>query len=118
MDVSKLAYRVSIWYTPDEVQPPDDVITEALQRVHDRIAIRLKFAEVPDAAASIVVDAAMKLLRLRGYEGMERESIGDGGTISNDFVDNVLEEYELEIQALYAAVHRPQSTSGPKVRFL
>lgn len=117
MDVSKLTYRVSIWYADDEAKPSDDVIVEALQRVHDRIAIRLR-ADVPELGGSIIADAAMKLLRKRGYEGMERESIGDGGSISNDFVDNVLAEYELEIQALYDAVHRPQSTGRPKVRFL
>lgn len=105
MDVSKLACRVSIWYTEDEAQPSDDVIVEALQRVHDRIAIRLG-ADVPVLGESIIVDAAMKLLRLRGYEGMERESIGDGGSISNDFVDNVLKEYEGEIIALRDSVGR------------
>lgn len=96
----KLVERIEVRYSPDEAVPSEDRIKEALQTVHDRLAIRLKTQEVPALGASIVVDAAMKSLRLSGYEGSVSESSGEGGTISNTFVDNVLKEYEAEIADL------------------
>ena len=91
----------------DEARPSREAVMEALQMVHDRLAIRLDTDEVPERASSIIVGAAVKVLRLRGYEGSTSESAGDGGPISNSFVKDVLAEYEADIAQLYKSLHRP-----------
>ena len=106
MDAAKLIARIEARYSEDEEAPKDEAINEMLCTVHDRLAIRLRVEEVPEIGASLIVDAAMKSLRLMGYEGSRSESTGDGGSVSNSFVDNVLGEYEEEIKALHDTVHK------------
>ena len=70
MDKSALVGRVKVRFLEGEEIPSDDVINEMLQTVIDRITIRIETTkELPDEASSIVVDASMKALRLRGFEG-------------------------------------------------
>lgn len=106
MEFSSLVGRVKVRYLDDEQVPSDDKITEALQTIHDRLAIRLDVDEVPAKGASLIVSAAIKSLRLMGYEGSTSESAGDGGSVSNSFVENVLAEFEDEIDALYKSLHK------------
>ena len=98
--------RVKTRYLEGEKVPKDEAIAEAIVTVQDRLKIRLGTMELPETAGSIVVDASMKALRLRGYEGSTNESSSDGGSISNSFVDNILAEYADEIDALYRSLHR------------
>lgn len=101
MNLLELVDRVKLRYFDDEEIPSDDVITEMLRTISDRIAIRMETTgELPDAAGSIVVDAAMKALRLRGFEGSTSESAADGGSLSNSFIDDVLASYSSEIESL------------------
>ena len=60
-------------------------------------------AEYTRLAESIAVDAAVKALRLRGYEGSTSESASDGGSMSNSFIDDVLSAYSDDIEALREA---------------
>lgn len=106
MKLADLVERVEVRYLDDEQKPSEEKILEALQTIHDRLAIRLDVAEVPERGASIVVAAAIKSLRLMGYEGSTSESAGDGGSISNSFVEDVLAEFQVEIDALYKSLHR------------
>ena len=107
MDVSALTARVRLRYLEGEAVPSDNVIAEMLTAVIDRITIRMETTEeLPDAAGSIVVDAAMKALRLRGYEGSRAETAADGGSVSNSFIDNVLSAYEDDLAALKRSVNR------------
>lgn len=111
MEPSALVERVKLRYLEGEEVPGDDVIGEMLQTVIDRITIRMETTtELPDTAGSIVVDAAMKALRLRGFEGSTSESAADGGSMSNSFIDDVLREYSEEI----ASLKRTMSRSGIK----
>ena len=66
--MASLADRVKARYLEDEAVPADAVIEEMIATVSDRLCIRLKVAELPRLAESIAVDAAIKALRLRGYE--------------------------------------------------
>lgn len=101
MEAKTLVDRVKMRFFDDEEVPNDDVIGEMLQMVIDRITIRMETTgELPDAAASIVVDAAMKALRLRGFEGSTSESAADGGSMSNSFIDDILASYSEEIASL------------------
>ena len=63
-------------------------------------------ADLPEAAGSIAVDAAVKALRLRGFEGSTSESASDGGSVSNSFIDDVLAAYSEEIASLKRSMNR------------
>lgn len=107
MDKAALVDRVKVRFLDDEEVPADGVIDEMLQTVIDRITIRMETtAELPDTAASIVVDASMKALRLRGYEGSTSESAADGGSLSNSFIDDILSAYSEELGALKRTMNR------------
>lgn len=107
MDKAALVGRVKLRYLEGEEVPSDDVIGEMLQTVIDRITIRMETtAELPDTAGSIVVDAAMKALRLRGFEGSTSESAADGGSMSNSFIDDILKEYSEELASLKRTMNR------------
>ncbi len=105
--MATLVDRVKARYLPDEAVPEDFAIEEMVQSVTDRLLIRLKVEELPRLAESIAVDAAVKALRLRGYEGSTSESASDGGSMSNSFVDDVLSAYADDLEALREAC-RPQ----------
>lgn len=107
MRANSLVNRVKLRYLEGEDVPDDAVITEMLQTVIDRITIRMETTtELPDTAGSIVVDAAMKALRLRGFEGSTSESAADGGSMSNSFIDDILKEYSEEIASLKRTMNR------------
>lgn len=101
-----LVARISLRFMPDEPRPPVEVIEEYLRTVQDRLLIRLDTEEVPERGFSIVVDATMKALRLRGFEGSRSESLADGGSFSNSFIDDVLDAYSAEIAALKKVEHK------------
>lgn len=98
--MSDIVARVKARYLPDEAVPEDSAIEEMLRTVSDRLLIRLKVEVLPALAESIAVDAAVKALRLRGYEGSSSESASDGGSMSNSFIDDVLSAYSADIEAL------------------
>lgn len=107
MNAQLLVSRVKLRYLEGEDVPDDAVITEMLQTVIDRITIRMETtAKLPDTAGSIVVDATMKALRLRGFEGSTSESAADGGSMSNSFIDDILKEYSEEIASLKRTMNR------------
>lgn len=107
MNAQLLVSRVKLRYLEGEDVPDNAVITEMLQTVIDRITIRMETtAELPDTAGSIVVDATMKALRLRGFEGSTSESAADGGSMSNSFIDDILKEYSEEIASLKRTMNR------------
>ena len=95
--MAALVDRVKARYLPDEAMPDDHAIEEMIQTVTDRLLIRLKVERLPRLAESIAVDAAVKALRLRGYEGSTSESASDGGSMSNSFIDDVLSAYSSDI---------------------
>ena len=108
-----LRKRIAGRFLPGEVIPPDAVIDEYSQTIYDRLLILADCDELPSLGLSIVVDATMKALRLRGYEGSRSETDSDGGSISNTFIDDVLEAYKADITALKARA-RGQGTMGVK----
>lgn len=103
--MADLSRRVRLRFLDDEIIPAGDVIEEMLLGVTDRLLIRLEADELPKRAESIVVEATVKALRLRGYEGSKSESLSDGGSYSNTFIDDVLDAYDKEISALRTTVH-------------
>lgn len=104
--MAALKERVKLRFFVGEAVPDDAVIDEVIETITDRLLLRLDTAELPQGAGSIVVDASMKALRLRGFEGSTSEAASDGGSVSNSFISDILEEYEPEIDRLYKALHK------------
>ena len=80
--MAALVDRVKARYLPDEAMPDDSAIEEMIQTVTDRLLIRLKVERLPRLAESIAVDAAVKALRLRGYEGSPAAAASAGGRMA------------------------------------
>lgn len=92
----------------------DEQLTEYLNTISDRLVLRLGAEALPAAFQSICVDAAVKMVRRTYYEGISTESVTN---ISTSFVDDILSEYESEINGYLDA----QAESGKidkVVRFL
>lgn len=104
--VEDLRKRVLVRFFDNEVRPSEEACDEMLRTIDDRLCIRLDVDEIPKRAQSIVVDAAVKALRLRGFEGSRSESASEGGSVSNSFIDDVLEAYADDIESLRKSLHR------------
>lgn len=104
--MDELAQRVLIRFYEDEYKPNEEVVGEILLTVSDRLKIRLEVEELPSLADSIIVDASIKALRLRGYEGSRSESAADGGSFSTSFIDDVLDAYQSDIASLKKSLHK------------
>ena len=112
----ELRQRVKNRLIPGEVIPGESyAIDEFTRTIYDRMLILVDCDELPSVGLSIVADATMKALRLRGYEGSKSETDSDGGSISNSFIDDVLEANKSDILALKSRA-RGQGTMG--VQFL
>lgn len=72
----------------------ETLLNEYIDTVTDRLCIRLQTNALPTQFNSICADAVVKMYRRFYYEGISSDS--DGG-ISTSFVDDVLAEYETEI---------------------
>lgn len=114
--LARLAARVNTRLLEDEAAPSSEAVEEMLNSAHDRLSMRLAPYAVPAVAYTIVVEVAVRLLRLRGYEGSRSESLNDGGSVSNTFVDDVLDDYEDDIAALRRSF--ASSTGSAGVKFL
>ena len=108
VDTSPLIDRVKLRFTDDESEaiPADKVIGEYLSTIQDRLCIRLDTDEVPERGFSIVVEAAVKAIRLRGFEGSRSETAADGGSFSISFIDDVLDAYKDDIASLNRKLHK------------
>ena len=97
----------------NEPNKDNEFINESIRTVSDRLNLRLGTVALPDRFESIVVDAAVKMYRRQYYEGIQSES---ADTISTSFVENILDEYELEIQSYRASIE--ETTVKNVVRFI
>ena len=113
--LAALSARVTARLLDDEAAPTQTAVDEMISSAFDRVSIRLAPYPVPEAALTIVVEVAVKALRLRGYEGSTAESMGDGGNVSNTFVDDVLAAYENDLAALRRNLTHTGATAG--IRF-
>lgn len=93
----------------------DGVIKEYINTVIDRLVIRLKVNELPDIFNSIVVDATVKMHRRFYYEGISSEN---SGNLSTTFVDDILKEYQTEIDNYIDKQKNEDNGTKKVVRFL
>lgn len=99
--------------------PGDDELSEVVQGVADRLRMRLRADELPVLAWSVVVDASVKVVRRRFYEGISSESEGQTGSLSTAFFESVLAEYEADIEGLRDMMAAEGAeASVPMVRFV
>lgn len=112
--LSRVKARLDVW----EDVPSDVWLKEVIQTLIDRVCMRIGVSDLPVSAESLVVDATVKAVNRRFDEGVTSESEGQGGTMTVQFVEDVLAEYDAELSAL-ADMARAEGTSKlPKVRFL
>lgn len=71
-------------------------IRQYIDTVSARLCLRLGVDVLPSSFQTICADAAVKMHRRYYYEGISSES---DGSISASFADDVLAEYENDIQA-------------------
>lgn len=72
----------------------DAQLIEYLQTMSDRLCLRLGEETLPALFGSICVDATVKMVRRTYYEGISSEGVAN---ISTSFVDDILAEYNREI---------------------
>ena len=72
----------------------DDVLSELIQTITDRLILRLGASDLPETFNSIVVDATVKMYRRLYYEGISSENVSN---LSTSFIEDILNEYSAEI---------------------
>lgn len=97
-----------------DAEASDELLTELITTVTDRLCIRLGESTLPDVFASICVDAVVKMYRRMYYEGISSEGVAN---ISTSFVEDILAEYAQEIGE-WRLSKSNSSGSGRTVRFL
>ena len=98
--------------------PGDDVLRECMQGVTDRLKLMVRADVLPSPADSIVVDATVKAVNRRFYEGISSESEGQTGSVTTAFFENILAEYADEVQGLREMVAATGGGVSAKVRFI
>ena len=79
-------------------ESPMDIplVEEFITLISDRLKLRLGVDTLPTVFESIAVDGVIKMYRRQYYEGISSESMD---TISTKFVDDILKEYNRDIQS-------------------
>lgn len=83
--------------TADECS--DDILHLLCDTISDRLALRLGVDKLPETFERIAADASVKMFRRMYYEGITSESVQ---SINTAFVDDILKEYESEIESYIA----------------
>lgn len=93
------------------------IMDEVIQTITDRLCLRLGVTETtfPDVFKSVVVDASVKVWRQRYYEGIKTEW---NASLKNEFVTDILAEYQDEIDQWLNSAAADQSGNRKVVRFL
>lgn len=111
--------RVETRLSGDEGAPTGAELEELCRGVSDRLCMRLGVSKLPEVAESIAVDASVKAVRRKFYEGVQTESAGMAGSVSTSFFEDALAEYSAEIAGLRAMLVEDGGTlTRSKVRFI
>lgn len=95
----------------------EKIMGELIQTILDRLSLRLGVTEdtFPASFYSIAVDATVKAWRRRYYEGIQSENVSN---LSDTFVEDILDEYQAEINGWLNSADADDSKSRKVVRFL
>lgn len=87
----------------------DEVLNEYAITATDRVNLRLGVDELPKSFNSIVVDVIVKMHHRASYEGISSES---ADTLSTSFVDDLLNEYNMEFKAYKDRMRNEDNTGS------
>lgn len=110
--------RVGTRLSGDEGAPTGAELEELCRGVSDRLCMRLGVTKLPEVAESIAVDASVKAVRRKFYEGVSTESDGMSASVSTSFFEDLLGEYAQEIAGLRAMLAGGGTLERAKVRFI
>lgn len=110
--------RIKARLEGSEDTPSDKWLEEVTHTLTDRVCLRIGVSELPPLAESLVVDATIKAVNRRFDEGITQEAAGQGGTMTLQFVDDLLAEYATELSTLADLAKSDGSSSLPKLRFV
>lgn len=99
----------------DEETAPDETLQNLIDTVTDRLNLRLGTEYLPRLFETICADATVKLYRRQYYEGISSEGVAN---ISTSFVEDILGEYEAEIDNWKNSNSDEEGMAGKVVRFL
>lgn len=116
---NEVVERVRTRLSGDECAPEQAELEEVCRGVSERLCMRIGVSKLPALAESIAVDAAVKVVRRKFYEGVQTESAGMAGSVSTSFFEDALAEYSAEIAGLRAMLVEDGGTlTRSKVRFI
>ncbi|AEF25715.1 phage head-tail connector protein [Streptococcus parauberis] len=100
---------------PDVEVPDIGLLDELIQSATDRINLRVNDTVLNAKLETIVVEVTVKMYRRLFYEGITSEK---ADTITTNFVDNILAEYEVDLMNYLADKIKTESLDDKVVRFL
>ncbi|MGT2958884.1 hypothetical protein A9Q68_08595 [Streptococcus bovimastitidis] len=100
---------------PDVENPDFALLQELILSATDRINLRVNDTVLNIKLETIVVEVTVKMYRRLFYEGITSEK---ADTITTNFVDNILAEYEVDLMNYLADKIKTESLADKVVRFL
>lgn len=101
----------------DTTEAPDTQLQNYIETITDRLCLRLGTEALPSVFETICADATVKMWRRTYYEGISSEGTAN---VTTSFVEDILAEYEGEIQD-YKDAHTDDeegSTQTKVVKFI
>lgn len=101
----------------DTTEAPDMQLQNYIETITDRLCLRLGTEALPSVFETICADATVKMWRRTYYEGISSEGTAN---VTTSFVEDILAEYEGEIQD-YKDAHTDDeegSTQTKVVKFI
>lgn len=92
----------------------DDLLADCVDTISSRLCLRLGVDSLPSIFNTICIDAVVKMARRFYYEGITTEGVAN---ISTSFVEDILNEYNEEIQSWKNSANNIGET-GRSLRFL
>ncbi len=102
---------------PDTTEAPNTQLQNYIDTIIDRLCLRLGTETLPSVFETICADATVKMWRRTYYEGISSEGASN---ITTSFVEDILAEYEGEIED-YKNAHtddEENSTQTKVVKFI
>ncbi|MCK1246236.1 phage head-tail connector protein [Streptococcus uberis] len=100
---------------PDVDTQDDALLQELIQSATDRVNLRVGDSALSTKLETVVVEVTVKMYRRLFYEGITSEK---ADTITTNFVDDILKEYEVDLMNYLAEKIKAETSADKVVRFL
>ena len=97
---------------PDTEEAPDAQLQNYIDTITDRLCLRLGTEALPSVFETICADAVVKMWRRTYYEGISSEGASN---ITTSFVEDILSEYDGEVQ-FYKDAHADDEDNPTQTR--